>query len=179
MSTPATTNRLAIARAAYDDVPLYDPKRTPVKLDLTDNTNLWGVPPNAERAIREFASATVTRYPTLYGTELKAALATHAGVTPDMITFTPDGARLVLPRRAECVVDHEVRMARESGHELNEPSQRSRLRLPRIKCVPHVPEHWPPLAARYREYRCREAGVIHPPLNDVGPHLTRNRPQFA
>lgn len=85
MSTPATTNRLAIARAAYDDVPLYDPKRTPVKLDLTDNTNLWGVPPNAERAIREFASATVTRYPTLYGTELKAALATHAGVTPDMI----------------------------------------------------------------------------------------------
>lgn len=84
MTTPVT-DRLAIARAAYNDVPLYDPKRTPVKLDLTDNTNLWGVPPNAERAIREFASSTVTRYPTLYGTELKLALAGHAGVTPDMI----------------------------------------------------------------------------------------------
>lgn len=84
MTTPVT-DRLAIARAAYDDVPLYDPKRTPVKLDLTDNTNLWGVPPNAERAIREFAASTVTRYPTLYGAELKQALARHAGVTPDMV----------------------------------------------------------------------------------------------
>lgn len=84
MTTPVA-DRLAIARAAYDDVPLYDPKRTPVKLDLTDNTNLWGVPPNAARAIREFAMSTVTRYPTLYGTELKQALATHAGVTPDMV----------------------------------------------------------------------------------------------
>jgi histidinol-phosphate aminotransferase len=83
--TSTAPDRLAIARAAYDDVPLYDPKRTPVKLDLTDNTNLWGVPPNAERAIREFASATITRYPTLYGGALKLALADHAGVTPDMI----------------------------------------------------------------------------------------------
>ena len=84
MTTPVA-DRLAIARAAYNDVPLYDPKRTPVTLDLTDNTNLWGVPPNAARAIREFAMSTVTRYPTLYGTELKQALATHAGVTPDMV----------------------------------------------------------------------------------------------
>ncbi|MBC7844223.1 MAG: histidinol-phosphate aminotransferase family protein [Gemmatimonadaceae bacterium] len=84
MTTPAT-DRLAIARAAYNDVPLYDPKRTPVKIDLTDNTNLWGVPPNAERAIRDFAHSTITRYPTLYGSELKRALAEHAGVTPDMI----------------------------------------------------------------------------------------------
>jgi histidinol-phosphate aminotransferase len=84
VSSPVT-DRLAIARAAYNDVSLYDPQRTPVKLDLTDNTNLWGVPPHAERAIREFASSTVTRYPTLYGAELKQALATHAGVTADMV----------------------------------------------------------------------------------------------
>jgi histidinol-phosphate aminotransferase len=84
MTTPVT-DRLAVARAAYNTVPLYDPKRTPVKLDLTDNTNLWGVPPHAERAIRECSSSTITRYPTLYGAELKRALAEHAGVTPDMI----------------------------------------------------------------------------------------------
>ena len=84
MTTPVT-DRLEFARAAYNDVPLYDPKRTPVKLDLTDNTNLWGVPPHAERAIRDFAHTTITRYPTLYGAELKRALAEHAGVTPDMI----------------------------------------------------------------------------------------------
>jgi histidinol-phosphate aminotransferase len=84
MSAPRG-DRVAIARAAYDSVPLYDPRRTPVALDLTDNTNLWGMPPHAERALRECALSSVTRYPTLYGTELKRALAEHAGVTPDMI----------------------------------------------------------------------------------------------
>ena len=84
MNAPAT-DRLAFARAAYEAVALYDPKRTPVQLDLTDNTNLWGVPPNATCAIREFAASTITRYPTLYGTELKRALADHSGVSPDMV----------------------------------------------------------------------------------------------
>ena len=83
--TAPSTDRLAIARAAYDDLTLYDPKRTPVELDLTDNTNLWGVPPAAARAIRECASSTITRYPSLYGAALKAALADHSGVTPDMV----------------------------------------------------------------------------------------------
>ena len=78
-------NRLTRARAAYDAVPLYDPKRTPIDLDLTDNTNLWGMPPAAEHALREVAVATVTRYPTLYAAELKEALAALHGVTPDMI----------------------------------------------------------------------------------------------
>jgi len=78
-------SRLALARAAYDAVPLYDPKRTPVALDLTDNTNLWGIPPHAERTLREMPTAAVTRYPTLYAAELKAELAQMLGVTPDMI----------------------------------------------------------------------------------------------
>ncbi len=84
MSAP-TRDRLEIARAAYRDVPLYDPKRTPVEIDLTDNTNLWGVPPNAERTWRESAAAVITRYPSLYAGDLKAALAAYADVSPDMI----------------------------------------------------------------------------------------------
>jgi histidinol-phosphate aminotransferase len=83
--TAPMSDRLAFARAAYADVPLYDPKRTPVALDLTDNTNRWGVPPHAQQAIRGFTDATITRYPSLYGSELKQALAEHAGVTVDMI----------------------------------------------------------------------------------------------
>lgn len=78
-------NRLAIARAAYDDVPLYDPGRLPVDLDLTDNTNLWGLPPTAERTLREIPVAGITRYPSLYAAELKTELAAYSGVTPDMI----------------------------------------------------------------------------------------------
>lgn len=79
------TERLAFARAAYDSVTLYDPKRTPIAVDLTDNTNLWGLPPTAERTLREMPVASVTRYPTLYAAELKQALAAYAGVHPDMI----------------------------------------------------------------------------------------------
>lgn len=77
--------RLAIARAAYEAVPLYDPKRAPVDLDLTDNTNLWGMPPVAERTWREAPVSRITRYPTLYAAELKHALADFVGVSPDMI----------------------------------------------------------------------------------------------
>ncbi len=79
------TERLAVARAAYDAVPLYDPKRAPVDLDLTDNTNLWGLPPYAERALREAPTSAITRYPTLYAAELKVALAEFVGVSSDMI----------------------------------------------------------------------------------------------
>lgn len=79
------SERLAIARAVYDGVSLYDPKRAPVDLDLTDNTNLWGMPPAAERELRHVAVSAVTRYPTLYAAELKDALAQYVGVSPDMI----------------------------------------------------------------------------------------------
>jgi len=79
------SERLLFARAAYDAVPLYDPQRAPVELDLTDNTNLWGMPPTAERTLREAPVASITRYPTLYAAELKQALAEYVGVTADMI----------------------------------------------------------------------------------------------
>jgi histidinol-phosphate aminotransferase len=84
-TTNTSIDRLAIARAAYDAVPLYDPKRAPIDLDLTDNTNLWGIPPAAERTMREVAASAVTRYPTLYAAELKAALAQYLGVSAEMI----------------------------------------------------------------------------------------------
>ena len=77
--------RLAVARAAYADVPLYDPRRAPVALDLTDNTNLWGLPPTAERVLRSVEPSVITRYPSLYGGELKEALGAWLGVPPDML----------------------------------------------------------------------------------------------
>ncbi len=81
----ATDDRLAFARAAYNDVPLYDPKRTPIEIDLTDNTNLWGVPPSALRSLHDAATASVSRYPSLYAAELKRALAAYVGVPDDML----------------------------------------------------------------------------------------------
>ncbi|MGI8509897.1 MAG: pyridoxal phosphate-dependent aminotransferase [Gemmatimonadaceae bacterium] len=74
-----------IARATYRSISLYAPNRAPAAIDLSDNTNLWGVPPEASRAIHDAASATVTRYPALYAADVKSAIAEYVGVSPDMV----------------------------------------------------------------------------------------------
>jgi histidinol-phosphate aminotransferase len=99
-------DRLAFARALYDGVPLYDPKRTPVALDLTDNTNLWGMPPVAERTLREMPVARITRYPSLYAAELKEALAAFVGATAD---------RLVTGCGSDDILDSAMRAFGEPG----------------------------------------------------------------
>ena len=76
---------LEIARAMYRDISLYSPNRAPAAIDLSDNTNLWGVPPAAARSIASAASSAVTRYPALYAADVKSAIADYVGVTPDMV----------------------------------------------------------------------------------------------
>lgn len=63
----------------------YDPKREPCAVDLSDNTNLWGAPPAAARALRDFAESEITRYPAVYAGRLKEALAEYAGVRREEI----------------------------------------------------------------------------------------------
>lgn len=72
-------------RDAYREVPLYTAgERPPCAIDLSDNTNLWGMPPAAAAAAVAMAGS-ATRYPGVYGRELKAVLARYLGVEPDMI----------------------------------------------------------------------------------------------
>jgi histidinol dehydrogenase len=73
-------------RGAYADIELYDPERTPVELDLSDNTNLFGAPPAAARALAELRAEDITRYPPVFADELKAVLARKHGVAPENIT---------------------------------------------------------------------------------------------
>jgi len=71
-------------REAYRDVALYAGDRAPCAIDLSDNTNLWGMPPAASAAAAA-AAGIATRYPGVYARELKSAIAGYLGVTPDMI----------------------------------------------------------------------------------------------
>jgi len=71
-------------RDAYRDVQLYANDRQPCAIDLSDNTNLWGMPPAASAAAAA-AAGIATRYPGVYARELKSAIAEYLGVTPDMI----------------------------------------------------------------------------------------------
>lgn len=72
-------------RPVLSAVPLYAPDPTPVELDLSDNVNLWGVPPAAARALREPLEAQPNVYPHSDPVELREALARHAGVSPAQV----------------------------------------------------------------------------------------------
>ncbi len=75
----------AFARASYRDLSLYAPDRTACRIDLSDNTNLWGAPPAAMRELERARAETVTRYPQLYASCLKEALSAYVGVPPEML----------------------------------------------------------------------------------------------
>jgi len=99
-------------RTSYADLALYAPDRRPCAIDLSDNTNLWGMPPAAERAIRDAASSTVTRYPEVYAQSLKCALAGYAGVEP---------ASIVTGCGSDDVLDSAIRAFAEPGDRIAIP----------------------------------------------------------
>lgn len=101
--------RLDLARAAYRDISLYVVDRTPVAVDLSDNTNLWGVPPAAARTIVDAAGA-VTRYPAVYAKGLKDLLAEYLGVASDMIV-TGCGSDDVIDSAIRAIAEPGDRMA--------------------------------------------------------------------
>ena len=74
-----------VAARRFEGMEAYDPRRAPCAVDLSDNTNLWGAPPAAARALRDFAESEITRYPTVYAGRLKEALAEYAGVRSEEI----------------------------------------------------------------------------------------------
>ena len=75
----------ALTREGYRGISLYSAARGRCAVDLSDNTNLWGAPPAARRALAAVVPAEVSRYPVAYEPALANALADYAGVSPDMI----------------------------------------------------------------------------------------------
>jgi histidinol dehydrogenase len=93
--TVAGKNSRVLPRAAYRELSLYDPGRLPCDTDLSDNTNLFGAPPSllSPQSLlptprvgnAAIAAARITRYPSVYATELKRALADMLGVEPENV----------------------------------------------------------------------------------------------
>jgi histidinol dehydrogenase len=73
-------------RESYALLRPYDPGRLPTPVDLSDNTNLFGVLPAAAEVLSALPAPTVTRYPSVYAPELKRALARLHGVEPENVT---------------------------------------------------------------------------------------------
>jgi histidinol-phosphate aminotransferase len=68
-----------LARAEVRALPLYAPDVAACAVDVSDNTNLWGAPPAARRALADASEAVSTRYPSLYGAPLRVAVLRYLG----------------------------------------------------------------------------------------------------
>ncbi|HSJ10143.1 MAG TPA: aminotransferase class I/II-fold pyridoxal phosphate-dependent enzyme, partial [Longimicrobiales bacterium] len=80
------TRAATLSRTAYATLSPYDPGRLPCATDLSDNTGLFGPAPSLRGALDGITDATITRYPSVYATDLKRALADLLGVEPANIT---------------------------------------------------------------------------------------------
>ena len=72
-------------RDCYKGIGVYSPADQSCPIDLSDNTNLWGAPPSATRAIGSLGDANISRYPQPYSWKLREKLAEYAGVDAEMI----------------------------------------------------------------------------------------------
>jgi len=104
---------LDMARAAYRGISLYAPDRSPCAIDLSDNTNLFGVPPVALSVLRRAEEATISRYPSLYAPALKEALAAYREVDPSQV---------VTGCGSDDVLDSAVRAFAEPGDLVAHPA---------------------------------------------------------
>ncbi len=93
-------------REAYRDIELYDPKRAPCAIDLSDNTNLFGVAPSVVKLMASIPPALITRYPPVFADELKQALARRHNV---------DAANITTGCGSDDVIDSAMRAFAEPG----------------------------------------------------------------
>jgi histidinol-phosphate aminotransferase len=103
---------LDLARAAYREISLYAPDRSPCAMDLSDNTNLFGVPPSALSRLRGSEPSSISRYPSLYAGGLKAALASYRGV---------NASEIVTGCGSDDVLDSAMRAFAEPGDVIAHP----------------------------------------------------------
>lgn len=84
----------------------YQPRRPPVRVDLSDNTSLWGPPPSVRATLAGLTDAQVSRYPTPYADALCEAIAEHHRLDP---------ARVVTGCGSDDVLDSAIRACCDAG----------------------------------------------------------------
>ena len=94
-------------RPGYELLRTYSPGTdAPCRIDLSDNTNRWGMPPAAAAALRELDPAMLTRYPAPYAETLRIAIAAHLGIEP---------ANVVTGAGSDGVLEPAIRAFAHSG----------------------------------------------------------------
>ncbi|TVR65564.1 MAG: histidinol-phosphate aminotransferase family protein [Gemmatimonadales bacterium] len=73
-------------RPDYAPLEPYAPDRRPIAVDLSDNTNRWGVHPGALAAVAGASAEDFLRYPPVYADHLRAAVAERFGVPMEAVS---------------------------------------------------------------------------------------------
>jgi histidinol-phosphate aminotransferase len=102
-----------IVRESYRAISLYSPNRAPCRIDLSDNTNLWGVPPAVRGLLGSAADRVITRYPRAYADELKRAIGEYLHVPSEWV---------VTGCGSDDVLDSAIRAFSEPGQLLAYPN---------------------------------------------------------
>jgi histidinol-phosphate aminotransferase len=76
----APVDTLALARAECRELSLYASASSECVVDLSDNTNLWGMPPAALRALRDAPPTVFSRYPSAYSEPLQEDILRYLGM---------------------------------------------------------------------------------------------------
>ncbi|HEV3328648.1 MAG TPA: histidinol-phosphate transaminase [Acidimicrobiales bacterium] len=84
----------------------YQPRRPSVRVDLSDNTSLWGPPPSVRATLAGLTDAQVSRYPTPYADALCESLAEYHRVDP---------SRVVTGCGSDDVLDSAIRACCDAG----------------------------------------------------------------
>lgn len=108
MSTASATAR-SLARAEVRALPLYAPDLAECGVDVSDNTNLWGPPPAARRALGSAPDAAISRYPSLYSAPLRSAVTRYLGLGGDATVGVVTGCG------SDDVIDSTMRAFGASG----------------------------------------------------------------
>jgi histidinol-phosphate aminotransferase len=101
MTRPPDGRAEAIATMAR-----YQPRRPPARVDLSDNTSLWGPPPSVRATLAAVTDAQLSRYPTPYADALCDALARHHDL---------DVGRIVTGCGSDDVLDSAMRACCDAG----------------------------------------------------------------
>ena len=98
--------------AAIAELARYQPLRPPTRVDLSDNTSLWGPAPSVRGTLAALSDAQLSRYPTPYADALCEAVAARHGVDP---------ARVVTGCGSDDVLDSAMRACCDTGSTIGVP----------------------------------------------------------
>lgn len=155
-----------LAREALSAIRVYEGATRMCRMDLSDNTSQWGIPPSLAALLGAGGGADFNRYPGPYGRDLKNAIASYVGVDADAI---------VTGCGSDDVLDSTIRAFGEKGETLAHLDPSFGM-IPVFASVSRLRPLGIPISAGPEQYAKTGARIIYlcSPNNPTGTTLSRD-----